>query len=283
MKILPFLLIPFLFFSCKQERFEGFSENSSSVYYQRVTLGEGLSYHPDSSFINYTIQFGVFDSINPVVFQKTIVIKFAQTPFNNPESNVFYGLKKGDQLNLILLDHSGLFEKISFETDSMSQNWFVNIKVDEVVSTNPVEEYEGDPNFIEYNRIKKNLSFEDRNNKFEFINGIWIDKTMLKPSNIIPNSEEVILDYKGFYLDGNTFDIPDYPLKFFRTDQNQVIPGIMITLKYMQAGDSIVVIIPSHLAFGEIGSKDGNVPPNEPVVYGLKLFRPGEYIYSEKE
>jgi len=279
MKILTFLLIPFLLFSCKQDRFQGFSENSPSVYYQRVTLGEGLSYYPDSTFIDYTIQVGVFDSINPVVFQKTKIIKFAQTHFNNPESDILYGLKKGDQLNLILLNNSELFEKISFETDTSSQNWLINLKVDKVVSTNPAEENDSDPNFIEYDRIIKYLTFGDHRTNFEFIEGIWLDKSMLNPSNIIPIREEVILDYKGYYLDGNTFDIPDYPLKFYRTDQNQVIPGIMIALKYMRPGDSTVVIIPSHLAFGETGSKDGNVPPNEPVIYGLKLFRPREYVY----
>lgn len=283
MKILSFLLILFLFFSCNQERFQGFSENSSSVYYQRVTLGDGISYHPDSSFIDYTIQFGIFDSVNPVIFQKTKVIKFAQTHFNNCETNIFYGLKKGDQLNLILLNNSDLFEKISFETDTLSQDWMINLKVDKIVSTQSAKENQGDPNFIEYNRIKEYLTFGDNSTKFGFTEGIWLDRSMLNPSINIPTQEELILDYKGYYLDGNTFDIPDYPLKFLRTDQNQVIPGIMIALKYLSPGDSTVVIIPSHLAFGETGSKDGNVPPNEPVVYGLKLLRPGEYIYPDKD
>ena len=283
MKIITFLIILFLFFSCKQERFQGFSENSSSVYYQRVTLGEGLSYNPDSTFIDYTIQSGVFDSVNPVVFQKTKIIKFAQTRLSNPESDVFYGLKKGDQLNLILLNNSELFEKLTFETDTSSQAWMINLKVDKIVSTYPEKENIGDPNFIEYNRIKEYLTFGDHSEKFEFTEGIWLDRSMINPSNINPKHEEIILDYKGYYLDGNTFDVPDYPLKFLRTDQNQVIPGIMIALKYMRQGDSSVVIIPSHLAFGETGSKDGNVPPNDPVIYGLKLIRPSEYIYPDKK
>lgn len=282
MKFIFFLIVPFLFFSCKQERFKGFSENSSSVYYQRITLGEGLSYHPDSSFINYTVQFGVFDSIDPIVFQKNKVIKFAQTKFNYPEANIFYGLKKGDQLNLILLNNSELFEILSFEIDTVSQYWFINFKVDEVTSTQSTEEIQNDPNLIEYKRINKYLTFRENNKNFIFKEGIWLDNTSFISSDVSPISQEVILDYKGYYLDGNTFDIPDYPLKFLRTDQYQVIPGITIALKYMSAGDSTVVIIPSHLAFGETGSKDGNVPPNEPVVYGLKLFGPGEYISPDK-
>ena len=196
---------------------------------------------------------------------------------------LFYDLKKGDQLNLILLNNSELFEKLTFETESTSQNWLINFKVDEVINTSLVEGNESDPNFIEYSRIKTFLTFGDNNKIFTFTEGVWLDRSMLNQSNIIPIREEVILDYKGYYLDGNIFDISDYPLKFYRTDQNQVIPGIMIALKYMRPGDSTVVIIPSHLAFGETGSKDGNVPPNEPVVYGLKLFKHGDYIYPDKE
>ena len=283
MRIISFLIIPLLLFSCKEDRFKGFSENSSLVYYQRVTLGEGLLYHPDSSFIDYTVKFGVFDSIHPVIFQKTKVIRFYQIRFIGPESDIFYDLKKGDQLNLILLNNSDLFEKLTFETDTMSQNWLVNLVVDNVIGTEQDKENISDPNLIEYNRIKTFLTFGDKDKKFKFIEGIWLDKNSTNSSNVSLISKEVILDYKGYYLDGNSFDIPDYPLKFLRTDQNQVIPGIMIALKYMRQGDSTIVIIPSHLAFGETGSKDGNVPPNEPVVYGLKLFRPGEYVYLEKE
>jgi len=281
--IIIILIIPLLFFSCKQERFKGFSEKSPFAYYQRVTLGEGISYNPDSSFINYKVQFGVFDSINPVVFNKTKEIKFAQTRFNDPESDIFYGLKKGDQLNLILLNNSELFEKLTFETDTLSQNWFVNIIIDKVIDTNPDRENLSDPNLIEYNRIRTFLTFGDNNINFKFIEGIWLERIFINSSNFSPKYEEVILDYKGYYLDGNIFDNPDYPLKFLRTDQNQVIPGIMIALNYMRIGDSTMVIIPSHLAFGEMGSKDGNVPPNEPVVYGLKLLRQGEYVYPEND
>lgn len=283
MKVIIFIVISFLFFSCKQERFKGFSEKSPYVYYQRVTLGDGISYNPDSSFIDYTIRFGIFDSINPVVFQKTKVIKFAQSRFNDPESDVFYDLKKGDQLNLILLNNTELFEKLTFETDTISQNWLLNIRIEKVIGTDPGGENLSDPNLIEYNRVKTFLTFGDNNNKFKFTEGIWLKRISKSSSNISPLNDEVILDYKGYYMDGNIFDIPDFPLKFLRTDQNQVIPGIMIALNYMRAGDSTMVIVPSHLAFGEKGSKDGNVPPNEPVVYGLKLLRQGEYVYPDKE
>jgi hypothetical protein len=182
------------------------------------------------------------------------------------------------------LNKPDLFKQLTFENNSENiKNWIIDIAVDDVVSLSKGNERLEDLNFVEFQKITNYLSFSGRDEIFTFKEGIWMNKTMLNTSFTNPAMEEIILDYKGYYLYGNTFDIPDYPLKFFRTDQNQVIPGIMIALKYMRAGDSTVVIIPSHLAFGETGSKDGNVLPNEPVVYGLKLLKPGEYVYPEKD
>ena len=166
------------------------------------------------------------------------------------------------------------------DTDS-TKNWLIDLEVDDVVTTSTDVKNLEDPNFVEYRAIKDFLQYKGRGKRFFFTEGIWVDKSMLDTPDIIRFPEEITLDYKGYYLDGTAFDIPDYPLKFFRTDQNQVIPGIMIALKYMHPGDSTVVIIPSHLAFGETGSKYGNVPPNKPVVYGLKLLKPGEYVFPE--
>jgi len=281
MRFIAIVMLSLAFLSCRHERFDGFKEKSTSLYYQRIALGDGTSYSPTSSFINYTVRFAPFDSVNPTILNKTRVIKFAQTVFFKPESDLIYGLSKGDRLKLILLNQPELFEKLTFETENNNvTNWLIDLEINDVVSTKVNNKNPEDPNFIEYQRITDYLSYAGRADRFVFTEGVWIDKTMLEPSNVIPVLEEIILDYKGYYLDGNTFDIPDYPLKFFRTDQNQVIPGITIALKHMRPGDSTVVIIPSHLAFGETGSKDGNVPPNEPVVYGLKLLEPGEYEFG---
>lgn len=284
MRPVVFLMLLLFIFSCKHDRFEGFKEKSPSIYYQRITLGEGTLYSPTSSFINYTVSYARFDSLNPVVFKNTKVVKFAQTVFFKPESDLLYGLTKGDRLKLILLNQPELFEKLTFETSNDSiNNYLIDLQIDDVVNLNTENEHPEDPNFVEYQRITNYLTYAGRADKFTFTEGVWLNKTMLSNSNTLPIMEEITLDYKGYYLDGNTFDIPDYPLKFFRADQNQVIPGIMIALKHMRAGDSTVVIIPSHLAFGEAGSKDGNVPPNEPVVYGLKLLKPGEFVYPDQQ
>jgi len=282
MRFFLFVLLLLVLFSCRHERFEGFKEKSSDLYYQRVALGDGMPYYPTSSFINYTVRFAPFDSVNPIELNKTKVVKFAQTVFFKPESDLFYGLTKGDRIKLILLNQPDLFNKLTFESNSNSvKNWLIDLKVNNVVAIKADSEYANDPNFREYQRITDYLTYAGRNEKFTFTEGIWLDKTMLSKSNVIPFMEEITLDYKGYYFDGNAFDIPDYPLKFFRTDQNQVIPGIMIALRYIRPGDSTMVIIPSHLAFGETGSRDGNVPPNEPVVYGLKILAPGEYLYPD--
>jgi len=274
MRFLTIILISTILFSCSQERFDGFKENSPDIYFKRIALGDGTPYYPTSAFINYTISISPFDSVNPTKFDKTKIVKFAQTKFFKPESDLLYGLTKGDRLKLILLNKSELFNKLTFEYSSDStNNWVLDISVDEVISLeNRTNNDTIDPNYIEYKRITDYLSYNDRIEDYKFINGIWIDKIVSTTSDTTKRKQEIILDYKGYYIDGNTFDIPDYPLRFYRNDQNQVIPGIMIAINKMKAGDTTTVIIPSHLAFGESGSINGNVPANEPVIYGLKLI-----------
>jgi hypothetical protein len=135
MKVFTFLLISIVLISCKQERFEGFKEKSPDLYYQRIALGDGIPFLPISSFINYTVRFAPFDSLNPVAFNSAKTVKFAQTNFFKPESDLLYGLTKGDRLILILLNKPDLFKQLTFENNSGNiKNWIIDITVEDVVS-----------------------------------------------------------------------------------------------------------------------------------------------------
>ena len=93
---------------------------------------------------------------------------------------------------------------------------------------------------------------------------------------------EIVLDYKGYSLNGDSLDIPDYPLQFNTKDQYQVIEGIELALQTMSFGDSVMTIIPSYLAFGEMGSRNGNVPPYTALLYYLKAYPAAEYYEGKR-
>jgi FKBP-type peptidyl-prolyl cis-trans isomerase len=162
--------------------------------------------------------------------------------------------------------------------DFVSGEWYeVGFHVDEVYNLYMQEE---DPNVMEYKSIKLFLSFISSPNLYRYINGIWLKEIETASANTPKVQGEIVLDYKGFSLEGDSLDIPDYPLQFNTADQYQVIEGIEIALQHMHFGDSTMVIIPSYLAFGELGSKNGNVPPYEALLYYLKAYPAVEY-YKE--
>nr|MBA3902022.1 FKBP-type peptidyl-prolyl cis-trans isomerase [Bacteroidota bacterium] len=78
--------------------------------------------------------------------------------------------------------------------------------------------------------------------------------------------------YTGYLLDGTMFDQEDIPFTFNLDAEGQVIPGLEIAIKRMKKGGKAKIIIPSHLAFGELGSSNGLIPPKAPLIYEIELI-----------
>ncbi len=91
-------------------------------------------------------------------------------------------------------------------------------------------------------------------------------------------SAEVTVHYTGSLLNGSIFDsslpgkVPGktvdgspitYPLSGF-------IPGWQEGIALMKKGESAILIIPSHLGYGEAGT--GGIPPNSVLVFEVELF-----------
>ena len=81
--------------------------------------------------------------------------------------------------------------------------------------------------------------------------------------------------YRGYFLDGKTFDSScknNEPLSFYI---GNMIPGWNEGLQLLRPGGKILLLVPSRLAYGEEGLKDGKgsylVPKNEVLVFDVKL------------
>jgi len=107
-------------------------------------------------------------------------------------------------------------------------------------------------------------------------------------------SQDVYVDYAGFFENGILFDSSSEELsKEFETfdqrraDANQyvpipfkfgaktgLIPGFIEGIEQMSFGDTAIIFIPSHLAYGERGV--GPIPPNADLIFELKLYETPE-------
>lgn len=103
-------------------------------------------------------------------------------------------------------------------------------------------------------------------------------------------SQEVYVDYAGFFENGMLFDsgIESIAKSFDMFDQRRadmkgynpipfkfgaktgLIPGFIEGIEQMNFGDTAIIFIPAHLAYGERGV--GPIPPNTDLVFELKLY-----------
>ena len=88
--------------------------------------------------------------------------------------------------------------------------------------------------------------------------------------------QKVAVHYTGRFVDGTEFDssIGKNPIEFV-LDQGQMIPGWDEGIAKMREGDKAVLLIPSKLAYGEVG-RYPVIPPFSPLVFEVELVKVGE-------
>lgn len=84
-----------------------------------------------------------------------------------------------------------------------------------------------------------------------------------------PDSSSVVtVTYKGYRIDGFVIDETTTPYNFHLP---QLIAGWKQGLLYFKEGGKGTLIIPSHLAYGEIGLPP-KIPPNSIILFDIELF-----------
>ncbi len=84
----------------------------------------------------------------------------------------------------------------------------------------------------------------------------------------------VSVHYKGMLIDGKVFDSSyerNQPIEF-SLGLGQVIPGWDEGISLLKEGDSAKLVIPSELAYGEVGAGNGLIPPNSVLVFEVELI-----------
>jgi FKBP-type peptidyl-prolyl cis-trans isomerase len=186
-------------------------------------------------------------------------------------------LHLGDSFHLTI-DESALFEAFGFDNlrEDSKRKLELRIRALEFVEQSKIKNVLTESLTIrlqnEAGDIQNYLSNQSDRVAYIYEEDIYI-KTEIKSTNSpIQFGDQVTLEYDGQFLDGYVFDSKrgDQSLEIVYGMSDQVIRGIELGIKGLSEGESVKIILPSHLAFGAEGSVKGIVPPYTPVAY--KIF-----------
>jgi FKBP-type peptidyl-prolyl cis-trans isomerase FklB len=96
-------------------------------------------------------------------------------------------------------------------------------------------------------------------------------KVLKSGDGATPTIDDVVAArYRGALMDGTEFDSSpgDEPVPF---PVARVIPGWVEALQLMKVGDKWELVVPASLAYGENGTPDGKIGPNEVLVFEIEL------------
>ncbi len=91
-------------------------------------------------------------------------------------------------------------------------------------------------------------------------------------TNTIKKGDQVSVIYTGYFLDGTNCDNNgSKPVDFEYGEQAQLLMGLMKAISLSKFDDSISVIIPSTLAYGDSGNSTGFIKPFTPLRYEVSI------------
>lgn len=287
-KTITLFLLLSLFTACKKEQvFKGFTRDSNGFYYKLLSIGDG---NESPSKDNVVIVEAMMRTQSDSVFWDTkhdasnglFIDLDAET---NSGSCKDYLLKmvEGDSVSF-LMKPSALFRDY-FDTivpdfcknDSLVK---MDLKMIQIISK------------AEYLALIKNSQGEDTEEdselqELQFIDcflvkdyksvkvngyGVYVLERTYTGLEKVSVGKKIKIAYQGSFLDGKLVEKREQTLEFIYGTPDQLVKGLNIVIGTLKKGETTKIIVPSRLAFGELGSSNGSIPPYTPLVYKIKII-----------
>jgi len=287
-KAILFFLITIFFYSCKKQgQTNGYTKSSQGYYFKLLSIGDGNEIPLED---NVVVLDAVMKTQADSVFWDTKhdaangLYVFLNSKLKSGScKSYFLNMVEGDSVSF-LIKPSEFFREY-FDTiapyfcknDSLIK---FDVKLNQIISK------------AEYDALKKNAEGHDEEEDTELlelqiidcyllqnykyvkpdINGIYtLQKTTTNLEKVSPG-KRVKLSYSGTFLDGKTVGDSEQIIEFVYGTPDQLIKGLNIVISALKKGETTKIIVPSRLAFGELGNSNGSIPPYTPLVYNIKII-----------
>jgi FKBP-type peptidyl-prolyl cis-trans isomerase 2 len=282
------LIVLSVSFACKRnEQFNGYTRDSEGYYYKLLAIGDG---NESPVKDNVVVLDAVMKTQSDSVFWDTkhdasngLFINLNSSKILGSCNSHFTKMAEGDSVSF-LIRPSVLFRDY-FDTivpDFCLHDTLVrlDVKLIQIISV------------AEFEAIKKNADGVDDEEDTELLelqlidcylmqdykfvkadeNGIYtLNKTTTNLEKVT-GGKRIKVAYKGSFLDGKPVDKTEQIIEFIYGTPDQLIKGLNIVIGSLKKGETTKIIVPSRLAFGELGSSNGSIPPYTPLVYNIKII-----------
>lgn len=189
-------------------------------------------------------------------------------------------IKQGDIINKIEIIRIGKEAK-KFDAASEFNNYFQKIEEEQKLRKENLEKVKDKLiTFVEQNEINAKV----------LPSGLKVI-TIHKGNGVKPkNGSKVMVNYSGYFISGDLFDsnVKEISQLYNKYDRRRdkmggykpvamdyspdaaLIAGFKEGLQEMSFGDKVLLIIPSHLGYGEQGAR-GVIPPNTDLLFELEI------------
>jgi len=266
-----------LLVSCGQ-KYEGFEKSDTGLYY-KFYVENSTNHIPVKDEIVYMSMSIKTENDSLVQDSKQITTAMQFPKFKGDVFDALSMMHEGDSAVFIInaKQYYNIYnygQVPNFVKNDKTMLWFA-IKVDSAVS---YQEYQ---TAIENQRKKQEqkaiADYIEKNNikvTHHLPSGLYYIETKAGRGNFPQIGQACTVVYTGKLLDGTVFDssVGREPPFAFQLGLRQVIQGWDEGIALMKKTGKAILIIPSHLAYGERGAGGGSIPPYSPLVFEVELL-----------
>jgi FKBP-type peptidyl-prolyl cis-trans isomerase FkpA len=281
-KILTVILLVTFCLSCNYfSKYKGYKKTWSGIYYKLLAIGDDDVKAQIGDYITFEISYKTLS--DSVFFKGKRKFQVTKPDFKGSVDECFTMLAKGEQAEFII--NSGDFFS---KTLQIKQPSFLNpdndLKVEiSMLDIQTEKQYENQKkaflkwieDFGDYEKeIISQYMREQKLSVQPTKSGLFYLK--IKPGNgrRVQKGDTLIVDYEGKFLDGKFFDSTvkrHEPFQFVYGTEWQVVKGLEEAFGLMEENEKALVILPSELAFGELGSSTGIIPPFTSLIFEVEI------------
>ncbi|MDA3779411.1 MAG: FKBP-type peptidyl-prolyl cis-trans isomerase [Bacteroidales bacterium] len=282
-KISLFFVLILFISSCNYfSKYEGFKKTRTDIYYKLIKFGESSDKAQPGDYITADISYKTIS--DSIFFKGRRKLQISEPKYPGAIDECFLMLAENEKAVFIISSYD--FFKKTVET---SQPQFLNIEdnmkvtidiIDIQTEKEFIQEKEAFLSWIEdfgdYEKVLLKQFIEQRKIDSSPTNSglyhIVIDKGNNK---IVELGDTVTVEYEGKFLNGKFFDSTkrrNQPFQFVYGKKWQVVEGLEEAIGRMREKEHALFIIPSELAFGEIGSSTGIIPPYTSTIFDVELL-----------